>query len=168
VGDGNWWNPFSDGDSYTNEVLNSSGDSSSGYSLPGSLASLAGAIDDAGSPRKWVFSRITEFMIGLVIGTVTSIADRIAEAFAAVADAYRFAGSQAMLAWDTAGDAGISVLDEVLGWFGATADVAGPLGPVVYIVGAVVILALLWRATKAVSDSIPVVSSIVAFLEGSG
>ncbi|WP_231183502.1 hypothetical protein [Haladaptatus sp. DYF46] len=132
----------------------------------GGLAALGSQIAEAGGPRKWVFGRITEFLLGAAVGTTVGIADQINDGITAVTDGLTYAGNETTTAFGSVGTTLTGLASDGFDVLAETADIAGPLGPLVYLGATVLIAALAWRVARALSDSVPVLSGIQTLLEG--
>jgi len=129
---------------------------------PGILKQVA----NAGGPTNWAYNKITQFVLGMVIGAVTGVADSLAGALGAVEESFRYAGSQGAAAFATVESAVVGALNFVFGEVETAVAWAGPLGPLVYLVVAAVLFALAWRLLRAVADSVPIASGIQTLVEG--
>lgn len=117
-------------------------------------------------PAKYVYRKITTFVLGTVVGFALNLGETLRESFGAVEESFRFAGDQAGSAFESGGDA---VLDAA-GIAGELArslgESAGPFAPLIVVGLVVVLAALIIRVYRASLDNIPVVGTIKRILIG--
>jgi len=132
--------------------------------LPGWLSDLKGIATADGGPLGWVRRRITEYLVGLVIGVFATTSHAVQSAWGTVADAFAMAGTATFA---PLGDLGVTLLDLVDGgreFAVGMIAMLGPFGVVVVLVTLVVVAAVLWRAGVSLLESIPVVGGVVRFV----
>ncbi|MCO8254545.1 hypothetical protein NKF26_12100 [Haladaptatus sp. AB618] len=130
------------------------------------LVELASQIKEAGGPRKWVFGRITEFVIGAAVGTTVGVADLLNSSIDSVTSALDYTGTSATDAFDTVGQTLLTLNAQAFNVVSDTAKLVGPFGPLVLVFVAVVLAALIWRAGRAFMADVPILSAIQTFMDG--
>lgn len=122
-------------------------------------------------PEKFVLRRITQFMIGIAVGTAVSIGDTIAWVIEQYQTASVFAARQFGRALLPDGASRIEVyVAELVEYsrelFASLGDTLGPLAIPVILFSMVALVALGIRLLRSTAVEIPIVSGIQTFLEG--
>lgn len=115
------------------------------------------------SPESFIQRIIVRFLIGLILGVVTTTRDAINTMFDIVTTAIDQAGTAITDAFSAATNGtlgGFTLLQEMV--FG-TAQALGPLGPVFIALVAITFVVLTIRLIRALMDSVPILSGIETF-----
>jgi len=130
------------------------------------LAELGKQIKEAGGPTAWVFSRITEFMIGMAVGTAVGIADEIERGIDAVQNGLEYAAEGMIGAYSGIAQTAIGAQIMIFDALASAAELAGPLGPIVWVGSALATAVIVIRVGRALMDSLPIASGVQTLLEG--
>lgn len=122
-------------------------------------------------PEKFVLRRITQYVIGAVVGVALTVAGTVGSVYDMFASTLAFAASEfgsALVPGEGAvlADWGVAVENFYLGIIRALIPLFGPFAAPIVLGLSAVFAALTVRTLWAASDSIPVVSSIAKFVEG--
>lgn len=116
--------------------------------------------------EKKVYGYITAYLLTLISGVVFGIVDLINFVFDEITEIFTIAGDTIADAAATTAGSITSITDSVTVIVADVAASMGPLGPIVIVVAAGLMIAFTIRVLRAVADSIPVVSGVQTFLEG--